>query len=195
MKVDIDVGKDRLSVEVPEANVITAARAETPAPPVIDIAAAVRQALESPLHFPALRQALTPDAERRPDFTRAVKLPPQRSHIFDVLMTVQLDGMEVEQGRDVRNHTERRVPEYADREYSGPPCGSGQRRRLLGRDVAGAAGHEHKARERRRPGGAHVCAAIETADLGATEDELAGRLRRIAGTHERGADEEPVDVA
>src|SRR5437773_4572485 len=60
MRVGIDYGRERLEVEVQESNLVRVHR-QTPAPPLADPTAAVREALESPLGFPALRRALTPD--------------------------------------------------------------------------------------------------------------------------------------
>ncbi len=47
-------------IEIPDPNVVRTQR-DSEAPAIADVAAAVRQALESPYHFPALRLALTPD--------------------------------------------------------------------------------------------------------------------------------------
>src|SRR5438132_1206228 len=60
MQVSIDYGRERLTVDVAADRLLAL---ERPAPPVAvaDPAAAVRDALESPLRFPPLRLALTPD--------------------------------------------------------------------------------------------------------------------------------------
>lgn len=60
MRTGIPWGRQRLDVDVAERNLV-AVRRQPSAPPVADVAAAVRQALESPLAFPPLRRALTPD--------------------------------------------------------------------------------------------------------------------------------------
>ena len=53
-------GRQHIDVTFAE-NQLAAAHRHPPAPPLADPAAAVRDALESPLGFPALRRALTPD--------------------------------------------------------------------------------------------------------------------------------------
>lgn len=60
MKVSIGCGLDALAFEVAEGNLATIHR-HAVAAALPDPAAAVRSALENPLDFPALRQALTPD--------------------------------------------------------------------------------------------------------------------------------------
>src|SRR5438094_10320953 len=60
MRIGIDYGREHLAVEVRESTLVPVHR-RPPAPPLADPAAAVRQALETPLGFPALRRALTPD--------------------------------------------------------------------------------------------------------------------------------------
>jgi nickel-dependent lactate racemase len=60
MRIGIEFGRERLEVEVPQGGRIEV-RGPLPAPPLPDPAAAVRDALENPLGFPALRRALTPD--------------------------------------------------------------------------------------------------------------------------------------
>jgi nickel-dependent lactate racemase len=60
MWVGIDYGNRRLDVEVAE-NRLTEVHRQPAAPPVADVSGAVRAALETPLGFPALRRALTPD--------------------------------------------------------------------------------------------------------------------------------------
>lgn len=60
MKVELEIAKEQLALEVPDANVVMARR-EAPTPPLADLAEAVGDALEKPRHFPPLRQALTPD--------------------------------------------------------------------------------------------------------------------------------------
>ena len=58
MRIGMDYGHDHVEFEVPEDNRI----ANRPPPAALaDPAAAVRAALETPLAFPALRRALTPD--------------------------------------------------------------------------------------------------------------------------------------
>lgn len=60
MQIGIDYGRAHLDLEVPERQWVGVDR-QAPAAPLGDIAAAVRAALETPLGFPALRRALTPD--------------------------------------------------------------------------------------------------------------------------------------
>lgn len=60
MRVGIDYGLERLEVEVAERDLVRA-RQQTAASPLSDPSAAVREALEKPVGFPALRRALTPD--------------------------------------------------------------------------------------------------------------------------------------
>jgi nickel-dependent lactate racemase len=60
MQIVIPYGRRRLEIEVPEQRLIGVSRSpQVPALP--DPVAAVRQALETPIGFPALRLALTPD--------------------------------------------------------------------------------------------------------------------------------------
>src|SRR5438094_2030669 len=60
MQIGIDYGREHLDAEVPASRLVGVQR-HPPAPPLADPAAAVRTALETPLGFPALRRALTPD--------------------------------------------------------------------------------------------------------------------------------------
>jgi nickel-dependent lactate racemase len=60
MRVGIDYGRERLELDVAESRLV-ATRRQDMAPPLSDPAQAVRDALENPLGFPALRRALTPD--------------------------------------------------------------------------------------------------------------------------------------
>src|SRR5436309_3267464 len=60
MRIDIGYGLEHLVLEVPDRAMIQARRAPAAAP-LADVPAAVAAALETPLGFPALRQALTPD--------------------------------------------------------------------------------------------------------------------------------------
>lgn len=60
MRIGIDYGLEHLDVEVPDSSLVSVHR-QPPAPPLDDLGAAVRNALEHPLGFPALRLALTPD--------------------------------------------------------------------------------------------------------------------------------------
>ena len=54
----------------------------------------------------AARQRLAADAQRRPDFALARQLPAQSADIFDVLVAMQLNGVEVQQRRDVGDHVQ-----------------------------------------------------------------------------------------
>lgn len=60
MRVSIGYGLERADYEVPEGSLI-GTRREPSAPPIVDLSRAVHDALETPLGFPALRKALTPD--------------------------------------------------------------------------------------------------------------------------------------
>jgi nickel-dependent lactate racemase len=60
MQVGIGYGPEQLQVDVETSNVV-AVHPQSLAPPLADPAAAVRAALETPIGFPALRRALTPD--------------------------------------------------------------------------------------------------------------------------------------
>lgn len=60
MRVAINYGRDHLEVEVPPGNLVPVRRQPFNGP-LPDPAAAVRDALETPLGFPALRRALTPE--------------------------------------------------------------------------------------------------------------------------------------
>jgi nickel-dependent lactate racemase len=60
MQVGIDYGREHLELDVAEGRLI-GLRRQSAAPPLGDPAQAVWDALEKPLGFPALRQALTPD--------------------------------------------------------------------------------------------------------------------------------------
>lgn len=64
MRIGIDYGGQRLELDVPDgalAEASQASAAPSPSPSLADPVAAVRQALETPYHWPALRRALTPD--------------------------------------------------------------------------------------------------------------------------------------
>jgi nickel-dependent lactate racemase len=60
MQVSIDYGRDQLTVDVAAERLLALDR-PAPPPAVADPAATVRQALETPLRYPPLRKALTPD--------------------------------------------------------------------------------------------------------------------------------------
>ena len=60
MRVTIGYGFERADYEVSEASLV-AARRQPSAPPIADLGQAVHDALETPIGFPALRKALTPD--------------------------------------------------------------------------------------------------------------------------------------
>jgi len=60
MRIAISYGRQQAEVEVAESKLVRVTR-QPVAPPVADLRAAVEQALESPLGFPPLRRALTPD--------------------------------------------------------------------------------------------------------------------------------------
>ncbi len=60
MQVPIEYGRERVTVEVDPGRLVTLERADAP-PPLADPVQAVRDALESPLRYPPLRRALTPD--------------------------------------------------------------------------------------------------------------------------------------
>jgi nickel-dependent lactate racemase len=60
MQAEIAYGSEHLQVDVHPSNLV-AVHQQAPAPPLADPVAAVRAALETPIGFPALRRALTPD--------------------------------------------------------------------------------------------------------------------------------------
>jgi nickel-dependent lactate racemase len=60
MRLQLAYGRHSQEIDVPDANLVTSERGAA-APPVTDLAGAVRRALQEPFHFPALHLALTPD--------------------------------------------------------------------------------------------------------------------------------------
>src|SRR6266542_3462111 len=60
MRVAIEYGRQRAELEVSEEALVES-RVASPPRALADPAAAVRDALEHPFHFPPLRRALTPD--------------------------------------------------------------------------------------------------------------------------------------
>lgn len=60
MKFEVAYGRERLGVELANERLVPTTRS-APAPALPDPVAAVRDALENPVHFPPLRRALTPD--------------------------------------------------------------------------------------------------------------------------------------
>jgi nickel-dependent lactate racemase len=60
MQIPISYGRSQLTVEVGAERLVALDQADAP-PPLADPVAAVRDALEAPLRYPALRRALTPD--------------------------------------------------------------------------------------------------------------------------------------
>jgi nickel-dependent lactate racemase len=60
MRLQLPWSGHHWDIEVPEQNLVRTERGPA-APAVTDLSAAVRQALETPFHFPALRRALTPE--------------------------------------------------------------------------------------------------------------------------------------
>jgi nickel-dependent lactate racemase len=60
MRIGISYGREQVELEVNENALLDVHRQDETAP-VTDVAAAVRNALEAPVNFPALRRALTPD--------------------------------------------------------------------------------------------------------------------------------------
>src|SRR5437867_1458830 len=60
MRVELAWGTHVLELDVPERQLVGSRREEAAAP-VTDWSAAVKQALENPFHYPALRRAMTPD--------------------------------------------------------------------------------------------------------------------------------------
>jgi nickel-dependent lactate racemase len=61
MRVEIAYGRERLELDLSGADVVPLRRSAPTVEPIGDLSAAVREALESPHDFPALRRALTPD--------------------------------------------------------------------------------------------------------------------------------------
>ena len=60
MRLELPWAGHEWDIEVPDQNLVRTQR-DAEAPAIADLAAAVRQALEAPFRFPALRLALTPD--------------------------------------------------------------------------------------------------------------------------------------
>ena len=60
MRAGIDFGRQHLDVDVPDGCLV-GTHSELPDPPLIDPLAAIREAVEVPHGFPALRRTLTPD--------------------------------------------------------------------------------------------------------------------------------------
>src|SRR6267143_4622873 len=60
MRVRIDYGLEHLEIDVPDERLVQVRRQALPSR-LADPVGAIRDALERPLGFPALRQALTPD--------------------------------------------------------------------------------------------------------------------------------------
>lgn len=60
MRVELTYGRTPLELQVEDRNVIPLHR-QPPVPPLANLSAAVRSALEAPLRYPPLRRALTPD--------------------------------------------------------------------------------------------------------------------------------------
>ena len=60
MKIGVAIGQDRLELDIAQEQMLPLRR-QPLVPPLSDPVAAVRDALEKPLGFPALRRALTPD--------------------------------------------------------------------------------------------------------------------------------------
>ena len=118
----------------------------------------------------AAGQRLATDAERRPDFAARRQVPAELADIVAIFVTVQLNGVKVEQRRDVADGGERRIAEDADGKDAGLARKTGQRRGFVCRDMAGAARHEDEAGERRWPGGAQISAAVQSAQLDPSED-------------------------
>ncbi|HEY8503202.1 MAG TPA: lactate racemase domain-containing protein, partial [Gemmataceae bacterium] len=59
--VGLSVGRERWEFRAAAGRTVPLRREATPAPEIADVAAAVRDALEHPVRFVPLRQALTPD--------------------------------------------------------------------------------------------------------------------------------------
>jgi nickel-dependent lactate racemase len=59
-RIRVEFGREHTDIEVADGCLVTGQRGLAP-PAIQDVPAAVRQVLESPLEFPPLRQALTPD--------------------------------------------------------------------------------------------------------------------------------------
>src|SRR5262245_18851141 len=60
MQIPVAWGRQRAAFDLPAEQVVAVHR-HAPAPPLVDLAAAVHDALEQPIGFPPLRRALTPD--------------------------------------------------------------------------------------------------------------------------------------
>ncbi len=91
MRLEIDFGNNHFDLEVREQNLVNV-RQQPATPPLADPAGAVRDALEKPNDFPALRRALTPDDHVAvvvdPGLPRLTEiLPPVLAHIAQARVT------------------------------------------------------------------------------------------------------------
>src|SRR6185503_7705700 len=105
------------------------------------------------------QQRFAANAESSPDLAGWRDLATKLADISFILTAVELDGVKVEQGRDVGDRSQRSIAEDSYGEHPRAPCATDQRRGSIRRDMAGAARHEDAARVRRWSGGANVGAA------------------------------------
>ncbi len=88
MHIDVAFGKETLGLEIDPENLISPNR--TPMPAAIeDPMEAMRQALEKPYNFPALRRALTPDDQIAIVVDESL---PQLPHLLEALLQYLLDA-------------------------------------------------------------------------------------------------------
>ena len=91
---------------MPPATMALARRTGAPYELPVEIAPVPPSALSKRTYRRRGPQWLPADTQRRPDFALAGKLPTQSADIFDVLVAVQLNRVEVQQHRDVGDHAQ-----------------------------------------------------------------------------------------
>ncbi len=97
MLVGMDYGREHIDLEIKEDRLVSV-QWQTPSPPLADPGSAVRAALETPVGFPALRRALTPDDHvvvvldeqlpRLPELLTAVLEHVSVAHVSPQAMTI-----------------------------------------------------------------------------------------------------------
>ena len=158
--------------------------------------AAVGIVEQQPVAAAARSSGSRPTLERRPDLASAAEARGEARATYSISSPpCSWTACRLSSVAHVGDHVERRVAEHADRQHARLAGNAGQRRGFVRRHLAGAAGNEDEAGERRWPGGAHVRAAIQSAQFDAPEHQLARRLGGVGSAHQRRADEEGVDSA
>jgi hypothetical protein len=109
-------------------------------------AAAIVIVEQQPIPAPSLKRVAA-DADRGPQLASGGKLPPERVGIMIVLAPVKLNRVQVEQGRNVGDRRNRRVPKHAHGQNSGTPGEAGQRSGLFRGHMPRGSGNEYKARK------------------------------------------------